>query len=152
VVILDFVLPPQVLSARVEAVIPLNSRQDALEFNLGRVPVDALFADASAVFEGQELTVKITSLLNRIDEVQAGKDRTIVYARPLNDRIMLLVAGAVCLVPLSLWRFRPESGTARGNMAGYLLLVVPSYMISLVAAGFWIKLFLVHVFRVIDTM
>ena len=62
----------------------------------------------------------------------------------------MIAAAGLFFLAVGLFIFKPREDNPSGNMPGFFLLVAPSYILSLIAAGVWIKLLLVHVFRVID--
>ncbi len=148
-IFVDFLLPAKTIHTNVQAMIP---RGDHVELQLGRYEQNVGKNLAKKFFEGRKVTLEVTSLFDRIESVRLGRDTVPLLRRQKIGKVVMLIAGLVCLVPLMLFRLKLRPETPLKNMTEYFLVIVPSYIVSLISIGVWIKLFLVHVFGVIDTM
>lgn len=149
VLVLDFVLPTQTDYVPVEVKLAEGGKT-LLHVGSYRQLVEP--SSFSEVHEGQQVALERTALLGRLESLKASGSTTPGYTRSSLEKLLLGVAAVVFIVPIGMLKFSPDGQSPSRNMAAYFALVVPSYVLSLIASGFWIKLFLVHVFHTIDKM
>jgi len=149
VIVLDFILPTRTDYAPVKARIE-DGEKMVLHVGSYRQTVEP--AAFSQVHEGQQVALEKTALLGRIESLRAPRSVEPGYTRPMLEKLLLGLAALVFFMPVGLLKFSLDKEEPSRNMAGYFGLVVPSYVLSLIASGLWIKLFLVHVFHTIDRM
>jgi hypothetical protein len=148
-IVLDFVLPSRTSNLTLEA---KASDGNSSVLYMGSYVQSVKARPFKMVEEGDRLTVKSTPLFGRIESIAAaGMDRP-GFSRSGWDKAMMVVAAAIFFAAVGTLKFTPSVEDPSRNIAGYFALIVPSYVLSLVAGGLWIKLLLVHVLQTVDRM
>jgi hypothetical protein len=146
-IVLDLVLSERDTQMTVEAKV-LSGQMSILHMGSYRQPVDA--QHFKTVKEGDVVAVRTTPVFRRIESISMLDAPSPGFRRSREDNAVMIVAAGVFFLAAGVFIFRPREGNRPGNMPGFFLLVVPSYILSLIAAGLWIKLLLVHVLKAID--
>jgi hypothetical protein len=149
VIALDFVLPKQTEPLRVEGKVKIGNRT---ELFFGPYRVTAAASAVKDIHDGDMVSVETTPLLDRVCSVRAKDGSRADYRRSAFDKGSLAFTGLVFFLPITMLRFKPDAASPVRNMRAYLTVVVPSFILSLIASGLWVKLFLVHVVGSIDKM
>ena len=149
VIVLDFILPTRTGHVPVEVKIKDGEK---VVVHLGSYKQTVEPAGFPEIYEGQQIALEKTALLGRIESLRVAGSVEPGHTRPGLEKLLFGLAAVVFFLPVGLLKFSPDRNNAYHNMAGYFGLVVPSYVLSLIAFGLWIKLFLVHVFHTIDKM
>lgn len=149
-VMLDFLLPVRMLPARVAAVMPQGENVTVVDFGRYRRAVSSELAED--LYEGVSASIVITPLFHRVEEIRGGEQGSMLYARPLLNKLLMIGCGLLLLYPMCMLRFRPKASDKNHNVAAFGLLVAPSYVFSLIALGLWTKFLMVHVLHTIDKM
>jgi len=147
--LLDCVLPPRSIPT---AVRHLTRRDEGAALSLGKYDLDVPAKHAHGLFDGQAAVIEVTPVFHRLQSAKLTDRSQTLVSRSTSNRLGMTVAGLVFLIPLALMRFVPDRNDPGRNMVAYFMVFVPSYIVSLIAAGIWIKLLLVHVFHTIDMM
>ena len=148
-VLLDFVLPAKRISTVVRDAVP---RGHEVLVHLGKYEKSIPADKGPDVFEGQPASLEVTPLFHRIENVEIGEKKEVVVRRSTVGKIAMLATGLLFLLPIGLIRYTPDANDPVRNKAAFFLVVAPSYVLSLVATGLWVKLLLVHGLHTIETM
>ncbi len=148
-VFLDFGLPTRTIKTNVQGKYPRGD-QNIAHMGDYEQAVSRDFYDR--LMDGTAVDLEVTPFFNRMVTITAVKRLNPDFTRSTGDVVFMAVAGLLFLFPVALFRFSPRARNASRDLAGYLLVVVPSYIISLIACGLWVKFLLVHVLHVIDKM
>ena len=142
--ILDYVLPTRFISETVVGKIP---RPDEYVLDLGtrEQPVSGEFY--AEIVERDAVKLEVTQLFGRIRSVTGPGRSAAGFTRSSLSRFLIVAAGVLFFLPLPLLRFTPDPRNASRNMQYYVLLICPSYVLSLIATGLLIKLLLVNIQR-----
>jgi len=146
-IVLDFVLGVKHTAMTVDAKVP-SGETSILHMGGYEQPVDA--ERFRFVQEGDVLAVRRTAIFRRIEDVSLAGNSEPAFRRSREDKGVMIAAAVLFSLTIGTLMFAPREGYPGRNMCGFFLLVAPSYILSLVATGLWIKLLLVHAFRVID--
>lgn len=148
-VLLDFALPTSTVTTDVKEIVPRED-EAVLDFGVYRKSVPVIWQ--KACYEGLKAELEITPLFHQVDHVTLCDSGGPEFGRPWSARVLMIIGGLAFLLPVGLLRFSPSQDDPWHNTFGYFSLVAPSYVLSLVAAGLWVKVLLVHVFRTLPTM
>jgi len=146
---LDFLVPLRTIRANVQSMIPGGQ---TCQVSFGRYERLVSAGVCENLVEGDAVTLTVTSLFHRVEEVRVGDAGWMLYARPLLNKVLMLAMALLLLYPMCMLRFRPKTSDKHHNLAAFGLLVAPSYLFSLVAMGLWTKFLLVHVLHAVDKM
>jgi len=148
VIVLDFILPTALCRLPMKGKIPAGNKAIVYVGSYREyVPADAI-ADAQ---EGDLVDVETTRLLGKVESMSLPGQGW-MNVRSIADKASLAAAAALFFLPVGVMKFTPRKNDPARNMKAYLTLVVPSFILSLIALGLWIKLLLVHVAHMIDRM
>ncbi len=103
-------------------------------------------------FEGSAVMIETTPLFHQLVSIGSSELGLLGYYRSDIKQYLMVAMGAIFVFPVLLFRLVPKAQKIRRDMFTYGLVIVPSYMISLIACGVWVKLVLVHVFGTIGKM
>lgn len=148
-VFLDFGLPTRTIKTNVLGKYPRGD-QNIVHMGDYEQAVSRDFYDQ--LRDGKGVDLEVTPFFNRMVTITAAERVNPDFTRSTRDVVFMIVTGALFIFPVALFRFAPRGRNASRDMAGYLLVVVPSYIISLIACGLWVKFLLVHFLHVIDKM
>lgn len=148
-IVMDFVMPVQSEHLILQAKVP-GGQYSILHIGGYEQAVDA--RTFNMVHEGDRLAVKTTALFGRIESISAAGMSEPGYIRSTWDRIVMISCAAVFFVAVGALRFNPNKDEPARNLKAYFALIVPSYVLSLIAVGLWIKLILVHILQTVDKM
>lgn len=149
VIVLDFTLATNFRWVTVKGKIPIAGETVLYAGPyVQRVPAAAL----ANVHEGDLVGIETTALLDRIESITPAGSTKAINLRSAWQKLPLAATALLFFLPVGMLKFSPRQGEVRRNVTAYLTLVVPSFILSLIASGLWIKLFLVHVVHSIDRM
>lgn len=148
-VFLDFALPTRTIKTNVLGKYPRGD-QNIAHMGDYEQAVSRDFYDR--LMDGTAVDLEVTPFFNRMVSIIAAERPNPDFTRSTRDVVFMVVAGVLFIFPVALFRFSPQARNASRDMAGYLLVVVPAYIISLIACGLWVKFLLVHFLHVIDKM
>ncbi len=112
--------------------------------------VDAEFYNRT--FEGSPVKIETTPLFHQLVSISSSELGLVGYFRSDVKQYIMVAMGVLFVFPVLLFRLVPKAKKIRRDMFTYGLVIVPSYLISLIACGVWVKLVLVHVFGTIGKM
>ena len=146
-VVLDLLMPASVRSGIIQAkfergdkrIVRVNSREQAVSRD---------FYDAVA--ENDKMNLETTPLFGRVKNLATSEDNLAGYSMSDSNKVLTLIGGALLLLPLSVLHFVPKADDKLYNMNVFIFLLSPSYVISLVAVGMWVKLLFGHVFQSVN--
>ncbi len=146
---LDFLLPPEEIPTNVRSTI---IRDDHCIVRIGKFRQEVSPALQDRFFDGQNVRLKATLLFDRVEAIVLAGETAPVWQRSTGAKVGMIIIGLVLLIPLGLFRISTQEDPPRRNIATYLFMIAPSYILSLISIGVWIKFLLVHVFGAIETM
>jgi len=150
-IILDLALPLRTEAMTVNAVVPAGQSR-ILHLDGHEQAVAGELADD--LLEGDIVTVENTRVFRRIETLSipaaGARPGVVAYRRSGWDKAAMMIAAVLFFLPAGVLPFAPKPADVPWNMRMYLRLLVPSYVLSMVAMGLWIKLFLLHVAHTID--
>jgi len=147
--LLDCVLPPMIMTTPVRHV---TTREHVVAASLDRYDLELAPEQAHGLIDGHAATLEITPVFHRLLSAGLADSPHPLVDHSTANKVGMSVAGLAFLIPLGLMRFVPDRNDPGRNMVAYFTVFVPSYIVSLIAAGIWVKLLLVHVFGTVDMM
>jgi hypothetical protein len=140
-ILLDFNLPRQHIIAPVTMKVPDVDGGGLIRAGGREATISAEVYNVLS--EGDDVEIEHTPMLGCTTRAWPANDRAL-WADSEGGRSQLLVAAIIMLFPLTMFLFGTNSEDPTHNMVAFALCIAPSYIISLVAAGMWLKLGLTH--------
>jgi hypothetical protein len=138
-IFLDYVLTPHTVVKIVKGRIP-RANEYVIGLDGSEQAISKSFYDE--LVEGDAVKIKITPILKRTRSITGPKRAQPGYVLGRGGKILLALVAVPFFLPLGVLSFNPARSKPERNMQVYFLLVVPSYILSLIAAGLLIKLLL----------
>ncbi len=150
-IFLDFVLPDRNLTGMVVAKTPRGD-ENIIHVKGFEQAVPRSFYNE--LVEGSMVHMKVTRLFSRVVSITSASQANAFpgYLRSTWSKVLMAILGGLFLLPVRISRFKPNRQDLSANTKAFITVIVPGYIMSLIAGGFWIKMLFVHVFQSIDRM
>ncbi len=93
------------------------------------------------MLEGGQITVIASRIFNRVESMSDTETGYNIYTRESITEFAIVGAACLFCIPLGLLKVKPKTDDVDHNMRMYFGLVAPSYIMSLIAVGILLQLF-----------